>query len=173
MQTLEYTYEDIDKTEWGDGPWMDEHDKVQWLDEETGLPCIIKRNRMGVWCGYVGVSKGHPMYEKDYEYDDVEVHGGLTFAGHCQEHGEGEQEEAHAICHVVEDGEDDQVWWLGFDCGHGFDYMPRFAAENRKRYAETGDELWKDIDRGGMYRDQAYVTNEVRELARQLAREGE
>jgi hypothetical protein len=181
MKTLEYTYDDVDKTEWGEGPWVDEHDKVQFLDEETGLPCIIKRGPMGAWCGYVGVSEGHPAYKKHYDevhdmfpdWDEeghLEVHGGLTFAGPCQPHDLGD--EVHAICHVVEDGEDDHVWWLGFDCAHGWDLMPHVRAANRRRYEETGDELWNDLNknpRDETYRDQAYVTKEVRQLAKQLA----
>jgi len=170
MKTLEYTYKDEEKAEWGDGPWNDEPDKVQFLDEETGLPCIIKRGPMGAWCGYVGVSKNHPAHGMDYsEEGSLEVHGGLTFAGACQEHGEGE--EADAICHVVEDGEDDNVWWLGFDCAHGWDLIPRMKATHKRLYEETGDELWNDLHnpRAETYRDQAYVTAEVRSLAKQLA----
>lgn len=172
MKTLEYTYKDVDKTEWGEGPWVDEQDKVQWLDEETSLPCIIKRNGSGAWCGYVGVSKDHPAYLKDYNEVDVEVHGGLTFADRCQPHDEGEQGEAHAICHVVEDGEDDAVWWLGFDCAHGgMDYVPRMVADT-KRFGFGGDKDLADvldIFSEGTYRDQAYVTAETLNLAKQLA----
>jgi hypothetical protein len=47
-------------------PWRDEPDKVQWIDEETDLDCLIVRNRMGALCGYVGISEGHPFYGKDY-----------------------------------------------------------------------------------------------------------
>lgn len=38
MQTIEYRT--IDKTAWGDGPWLNEPDKKQWQDVETGLPCL-------------------------------------------------------------------------------------------------------------------------------------
>jgi len=169
MKTLEYTHNDIDKTAWGEGPWLREPDKVQWLDEETGLPCIILRNRMGAWCGYVGVSVEHPAYLAHYDDVDVEVHGGLTYANTCQPHAPAD--EGHAICHLVEDGEDDNVFWLGFDCSHAWDLSPRMAGDNRRRYEETGDELWNNLNshRDETYRDQAYVTAEVRSLAKQLA----
>jgi len=101
----------------------------------------------------------------------VWVHGGLTFANKCQPHAEGE--EVNAICHVVEPGEDDDVWWLGFDCAHiGFDgdFAPAFSARHKKLYEETGDPLWLDSPfDDGTYKDQAYVTDEVRSLAKQLA----
>lgn len=100
----EYTTED--KSEWGPGPWQDEPDKVQWVDEATGLDCLMVRNSAGTWCGYVGVGPDHPWHGIDYSacimgedcdedperyYCDhrpdgiVRVHGGLTFASACQE----------------------------------------------------------------------------------------
>lgn len=104
MQTIEERT--IDKSDWQRGPWDSEPDKKQWRDEATGLPCLIVRHpTSGHLCGYVGVSKGHPLYEK--EDGAVSVHGGITLATKC---------DGHRICHKVEPGEDDDVWWLGFDC---------------------------------------------------------
>jgi hypothetical protein len=114
METLEYnTY---DKTEWGDGPWMEEPDKVQFQDEATGLPCLIVRNHFGNLCGYVGVGENHCYFGKGYDeidYEVVEVHGGLTFAAFCQP-----GPESQAICHIPGQGESDNIWWFGFDAGH-------------------------------------------------------
>lgn len=86
MQTIEYRT--IDKSSWPRGEWDNEPDKVQWQDAETGLPCLVVRGPHGAWCGYVGVAKGHPYYEQDYDkvHDvnhDLSVHGGLTFASKC------------------------------------------------------------------------------------------
>lgn len=81
METIEYRT--IDKSEWGPGEWQDEPDKKQWRDEATGLPCLIVRNGSGALCGYVGVPRNHVYYGSDYDKVDVEVHGGLTFAGKC------------------------------------------------------------------------------------------
>lgn len=106
---------------WLEGPWDLEPDKMQWQDEATGLPCLIVRGPTGALCGYVGVPPGHSAHGKDPFGDDgfnlEEAHGGLTFAGGCQENPEG-------ICHKVEPGEPDDVWWLGFDCAHAWDYQP-------------------------------------------------
>lgn len=141
MQTIEEMNNPaIDRCGWRPGPWDGEPDKRQWIDEATGLPCLIVRNHMGALCGYVGVSAGHPWFEKPYQAVDnhVRVHGGLTYSNHCQE----------GICHVVEDGEDDNVWWIGFDCAH------------------AGD-LWPGHGLGEIYRDMAYVTAECASLAQQ------
>lgn len=65
MTTREYRGY-LDKAEWGQGPWQDEPDKVQWRDGATGLPCLIVRGPHGAFCGYVGVLDTHPWHRKDY-----------------------------------------------------------------------------------------------------------
>jgi len=68
-------YRTIDKSEWGEGPWQDEPDKVQWTDAATGLPCLMVRNHhAGHWCGYAGVALSHPAYGLSYEGDESEAH---------------------------------------------------------------------------------------------------
>ena len=77
-----------EKAEWPHGPWTDEPDKVQWIDEATGLDCLIVRNGSGALCGYVGVAPEHPLHGVDYDDDACprfDVHGGLTFADSCTE----------------------------------------------------------------------------------------
>jgi hypothetical protein len=75
------------KSGWGTGPWNDEPDKRQWVDERTGYPCLMVRNgSMGFWCGYVGLPKGHRLYKQGYDDSyrhGIEAHGGLTFAAEC------------------------------------------------------------------------------------------
>ena len=109
---------------WPEGPWTDEPDKVQWVDPATGLDCLLHRNHLGAWCGYVGVPRSHPMYGKHYGDVEVDVHGDLTYAATCQD----TSDESIGICHVPEPGRPHDVWWFGFDCGHGGDFMPGSAA---------------------------------------------
>lgn len=158
MKELQWTV--VDKSEWERGPWDEEPDKKQWIDPLTGLPCLIVRGPSGALCGYVGVSEGHPYFEKGYDdvpYDSVSVHGGLTFCDHCHPNPE---EPGRYVCHVVEDGDDDNVWWFGFDCAHAWDLRPGDAVSNRK-YGWVGDH-------NDVYRDFDYVTGEVTRLAHQL-----
>jgi hypothetical protein len=143
-----------DKSGYGDGPWMQEPDKVQWTDESTGLPCLIVRSRGGALCGYVGVAQNHPFYGQGYnDVPEESAHGGLTFSGKCT----GDE---HGICHVVESGENDNVWWLGFDCAHCYDYSPAHA----KSLESQG--LYKMPDE--VYRDIQYVKNCVTKLAAEI-----
>ena len=78
MKTITETL--VDKSNWQTGPWQQEPDKKQWLDEETGLPCLMRRGPSGALCGYVGIAKDHPYYGKEGYEIDVEVHGGVDLA---------------------------------------------------------------------------------------------
>lgn len=150
------TYTFMNKSEWGDGPWQKEPDKAQWIDELTGLDCLIVRNDYGALCGYVGVPEGHPAFGKCYtEYRGADVHGGLSFAGPCDDATESEH---GGICHHG-DVANETVWWFGFDCAHSMDYQPRmFLLTSTSKF-----------EFGGIYRDFLYVTKEVCQLAEQLA----
>lgn len=153
MMKIEYTF--LDRNGWSRGKWDDEPDKIQWQDEATGYPCLIKRNRMGALCGYVGVSEGHPYFQKHYDDVDVSAHGGLTYSDMCQE-----DPENHGICHLPEPGEPEHVWWLGFDCGHYDDFMPGYGSWSMRPIPE--------IMKRGTYRDVPFVQEECRQLAQQL-----
>lgn len=110
----------IDRSTWPSGPWDDEPDRIEWRDPETGLPCLARRHvRAGHWCGYVALPPGHPWHGSCPDLD-VEVHGGVTYAGPCDEHGDARER----VCHVARPGEPDDVWWLGFDFAHCTDLQP-------------------------------------------------
>ena len=64
---------------------------------------------------------------------------------------------ARSICHVVSNGEPDDVWWFGFDCCHAGDLAPGMHFSERTRTSER-------------YRNISYVTDECIKLANQLAR---
>ena len=154
MKTIEYTTRD--KSVWPRGEWDTEYDKKQWQDEETGYPCLIVRSQLNALCGYVGVNSDHPLFEKNYDDADVRVHGGLTFADKCLP---GPIEES--VCHLVEPGEDEQIWWFGFDCAHFNDMYPG-SIEVMQKFPELHGSL------GGTYRNVEFVEAEVASLAKQL-----
>ncbi len=153
---------DYDKSEWPQGPWSNESDKVQWQDAATGLPCMILRAPIGHLCGYVGIPKGHDLYSIDYmecplgdKCDECEdttysscshtpdstfmVHGMVTFSGRHPDH---------------TSKMPDDTWWFGFDCAHFSDFVPGLVRGN--------------YNPGGTYRDIAYVMKECKKLAQQL-----
>jgi hypothetical protein len=172
----ERSYTSMDKTDWGGGPWNDEPDKLQWIDDATGLDCLIVRNRLGALCGYVGVPSEHPWHGVGYSdspsgkggfYADdcpetvVNVHGGLTFSDKCDQ----DAPEDSGICHVPGPGRPADVWWFGFDCAHSGDIVPgMIACERKMGFSPPPD--------GGVYKTVDYVRAEVANLARQLVTTG-
>lgn len=150
------------REQWGDGPWQDEPDKLQWKTA-SGLPGLIVRNHSGAWCGYAGVDEKHPLYGNWYgdpadALDGVtpeskfEVHGGITYSDFC----------SGTVCHVPEPGEPDNVYWFGFDCSHYMDRCPAMEAWERSMRIGIGYKTEYT------YRDVAYVKAEVEKLAAQL-----
>lgn len=154
MQTLTYTF--VDKSTWASGPWQDEHcDKMQWQDEATGMACLAVRGPSGGWCGYAGVPASHPYYGlRPSQLENVDVHGGITYANFCTGN-------EHGICHKVEPGEDDRVWWLGFDTTRLGDLMPAYAA------------LWTQhgIAHRSLERDHYWTLDEIRTEVTNLAKQ--
>ena len=123
-------------------PWETEPNRVEWTTK-AGYHGLMVRGYHGAWCGYVGLAPDHPLYGKNYQEVDVSVHGGLTYGEYCQDD----------VCYKPKEGEPEHLYWLGFDCVHGYDYAP-----NLPWYSAD----WKT------YKDVVYVSNEVEELADQL-----
>lgn len=175
----------VDKSNFGPGPWDGEPDRVEF--ESAGLPCLLLRGPSGIWCGYVAVPPGHRCHGWELDADvlaDIRVHGGLTYAAAC---------DGSRICHIPKPGDPADVWWLGFDCGHAGDYIPKYEYnqprvlfgqwtdadghtipvldrfdtdpyDHAARLAAADAGQWVDV-----YRDQAYARAETESLAAQLA----
>ena len=88
--------------------------------------CIIHNGR-GYRCGYFKVTPGHPYYGKDYSdlYEEVDVHGGLTFADKDYPCGR----------------DNDDGWWLGFDCAHSLDAVDTSLPGDHHRMFDLFPEL--------------------------------
>lgn len=142
----------------GNGPWHDEYEKVSWVDEATGLNCIILRQRDGTLSGYVGISSKHPLF--GYAHEAVpdafglHVHGGLTYSSLC----EAIAPEPISVCHVptrpakpqlilAPRSIEEEVWWFGFDTNHDTDMVPN---SSKRPLRESGE----------IYRDQLFVYRE-------------
>jgi hypothetical protein len=126
-----------------DRPWENEPDQVEWVDKDTGYACLICRNRLGAYCGYVFTDKSHPAYGVDSGTLNLDAHGGITLEQSADEYFSGSVTSFDAR----------GLWVFGFDCAHCFDLIPQHA---------------KYFTDGGIYRDLAYVTAEVEGLAKQL-----
>lgn len=129
-------------------PWETEPDFLEFIDESTGYRCFIQRHpELKHLCGYVELPKEHKLYGKDNMdneeiFNEIDVHGGVTYTGEIRF-----KQQDYTIDYVV-----------GFDCAHAGDYSPYFLPflGMNKRIA---NETYKDIE---------YVTNECKNLAKQL-----
>ena len=72
-------------------------------------------------CAYVAVSQGHPCFEKGYDYCDIDVHGGLTYAE-----------------------KENSLWWLGWDYAHYGDYSGYDM--NFGKDLQTGGKQWSTVE---------------------------
>lgn len=146
-----------------DGPWNNEPNKVYF--KEYGFDCMVKRQgNLGFLCGYVGVTKEHPLFNVHYSNDEyIEVHshahGGITFSELCVDN----------ICHPGKN----KVFWIGFDCGHFGDYIPKITPKMygnvpyndhlKKIMCIPQEEILKEY-----YKDIEYVKEACKDLARYL-----
>jgi len=167
----------------GDGPWNAEADKIAWVDEESGLGCIMLRQKNVTISGYVGVGPDHPLFgfNSDAVPDAVSrsVHGGITYGKPCEvnrferrAHGKPRQER-YTVCHttwvrqvqdyrtvqITDDEFHEDLWWLGFDTDHPGDLVPNARHDRNQK--------------GDAYRDQAFVFENCVELAKRLKHLGE
>lgn len=153
MQEREWTF--VDKSTWGDGPWLVEPDKVQWEDADTGVPCLAVRNlEIGQWCGYVGVAEGHPFYMNPRAARKVDAHGGVNFFGLCAEN-----DKEYGVCHVPAPGEPEHLFWIGFDCAHAWDYTPGMMSRLNFSASLTKHMQYRTLD---------YVKAVCTEMAKQV-----
>lgn len=136
----------IDKSDWGEGPWKDEIDYYAWEDAFTDYECVIRRDlhATGAWLGYVKVPSTHLLFREPFNSDGTQflfVHGGLTYSSHGEE----------PLLPFDEEG-----WWFGFDCAHAGDLLPLSSF--------IPDQLG-DL---GTYKDINFVKKECEKLASQL-----
>lgn len=145
----------------GDGPWCDEPDKIQWIDETTDLDCLIVRAvTTGALCGYVGVPPGHPWHGMDAFKIPAHAHGdGLNYGSLCDGNEDGPN-----ICHVPEPGRPADVWWIGFHCAGTWDVQPSRDAD----LAAEGINPPESFPWPRTYRTIRYVRDECVALATQV-----
>jgi hypothetical protein len=122
-----------------DGPWQ--YEPHFFAFESFGFRCQLFRTPITfAWCGYVGIDKDHPYFEKDYDdLNDIEtldIHGGFTYSNRDKNNG---------------------LWWIGFDCAHSGDLIPTMRST-----------IGTDSPFSGHYWTLDEVRNETIGLAHQL-----
>lgn len=130
------------------------------VGDSHGYIMVIQRSpQFKHLCGYVGVPIGHPANQGEDNYPDYNVHGGITWASEenpvqCLYLGGDEGESDVDKVAAIAEG----VFWLGFDCCHGCDFVPGHLDFMPVRLMIGADK----------YRNLAYVQAECESLAKQL-----
>ena len=110
--------------------------------------CVVIMTSMGHKCGYVGITKKHFLYNKDYwSIPDFDVHGGITFS-------DGGKNSDYPI--------KSNLWWFGFDCAHASDAKDLSVVDNYIK------EIEKKYPIGGILRSLNYCISECENLVDQL-----
>lgn len=137
---MRYTTENKEIRErWGEGIWQDEPDEIAWADPITGTNCLMRKNDLGAWCGYIGVPSEDLLDGVDI--DSISVHGGVTYTS--------QEMPGRGFSHK-------DLMWIGFDCCHMYDFVPGMAASYPNHRINT------------IYRNREYVENEIRRMISQL-----
>lgn len=146
--------------------WETEPDLVSLVHGKYHL-VIWRHDEFGQLNGYVGVRHSHPCYGKDMHNRSISnlyVHGGITFTEK-----------------LIRDGFKKNLWYIGFDTAHAFDYAPRLE-RIKDEMRESGDPFMEMIDNlfsnfsnvvqmpmgKNLYKDIDFVSKEVVSLQEQL-----
>lgn len=124
--------------------------------EYKGYTCVVLFQWLGFRCGYVGLPKGHKFYEVDYMEMDIDCHYGLTYSEK-----------------YLYGQEDENTWWVGFDCGHsgdGYDFeaIRKYYSDNESvmRITEENEKSYYYKQYGARTLD--YAINECKKIVDQL-----
>lgn len=169
-------------------PWDNEPDSDSF--EASELVCVMKRDHNGVWNGYVGLSKLHPLHgqRRDVRVLVPQRDGGrelnekrLAIAdvgGRMPRALEAGSAVPLSILIDVHgglwstgaiDGDHPGLWFFGFTCGHPWDFKPLdplTVQGYQTMDPETAEMLYRTP---AEYRTYEYARGETESLAAQLA----
>lgn len=80
-------------------PIVKENYVVEKIGEYNGYKYAVCLMSLGHRCGYVAIPKGHRYYGTEYDFLDIDCHGGLTYS-----------DSGYPL--------DDGNWYIGFDTAH-------------------------------------------------------
>ena len=158
--------------------------------EYKGYRCVVIFGDMGHRCGYVGLSKGHPLYGINYnerldipkvDMEDKEIgkRGIISLLLNALDYDENIRMDLYFNVHgslTYSDGNgnypvESDLWWLGFDCGHYGDGKDLDLVESYwgdKEYIQKRLEIERQYYSDYPIRSKEYVESECRSLVDQI-----
>lgn len=163
---MKFTHPELTKERkkeiWGDGPWVDEPDYLEF--NHKGINCVVRRIYTAGFGGYLGayiqISKEQPLHVKKDAFIKYEL-------------------SSHKKLFITyQNGED----WIGFHCGHSYDIIPsiRFVLEksdiNEDPRIQENREISKKFKQlfpdnpiiNPTYKTWDFVVEETKKLAEQI-----
>lgn len=133
-----------------------------------GYPYVVLFMPGAYRCGYVGVPYSHKLAKKRVnDLGWLNCHGGVTYT------------EPHLY-----NCDDENTWWIGFDCAHCFDGYDVDTAKQYfgedpdfKRLFHTMEDFWRESNRDFGFetdfeiRSLSYVKDECKKLIDQIEKE--
>jgi hypothetical protein len=129
----------------------------------AGLTCaVVMHGAPGHRCGYVRVSREHPLFRRHHAELVIDVHGGLSFSG-----------ETLGLPGFDVKPSSEGGWWFGFHCAHPADAMidPNLDPTQLPVEALENWNLYRRVSRmiKGHYWTQKEVEVQTEYMAAQLA----
>ena len=166
--------------------------KVEEDFEYNGLRCVVALMSMGHRCGYVGITKEHPLYGKDYDNNCPELLKSKVEDEPIGERGivpflktngtDYMSPECYFDVHggiTYADGGDNSkypvesnLWWFGFDCAHcddenDYDAVLKYGLMTQEDYNYLTQRELK-YSTYGVIRTKEYVKSQCESFADQL-----
>lgn len=145
------------KAEWPAGPWIEEPDYMLWLSPDSMYPCVLRRNMLGAWAGFVGIAPDHPLYQATHTemaIESIDIYGGVVFTGFSPEDD-------------IEVSPPIRRWWIGFGCMTPDDATPRQAKKPKSTKKVAPKKSTKKS--AATYKTIEFVRAHTESLAAQLA----
>ena len=126
--------------------------------EYKGYPCVVLFQSLGFRTGYVGLPKKSKYYKKECDFIPIDCHGGLNYSSTSLYH-----------------QNDEDVWWIGFDCGHacdGYDIekVEEYFKDDKqvREFAQTMNSYWLKMNVFCCVRTLEYCEEQCRRIVAQI-----
>jgi hypothetical protein len=132
--------------------------KLEKSAAHKGYPYAIVFDSGGWRCGYVGITKSHPLYDQTYNEFDIHlsVHGGVTYSEFTTDTG-------YPLPF-------DDIKWIGFDCAHAGDGIDLYLSKAYRLISDADYFTLSNVFHNSydIIRSEKYVEDQCISLIEQL-----
>jgi len=134
MEQIILTEENKNKKARDFGVEKKSYNVLNWFDETAGVRRLIKNVCGSYFCQYIGIPKGHSLYEINYDEIPINCHGGLTFSDNWNN---------------INESFPKNYWWIGWDYSHIGDYC--YTKNSSFKMKDTHDWTLEEVVDNGSF----------------------